>query len=92
MTKLTKEELKENLDAVTRFVYIEHGDEWHQFCKDNRDGKQDLEQLSTLVSSILNGYRVIIGKQELKNMVVIFTNMLADIEHRMEENEVDVKR
>jgi len=89
MTKLTKEELKENLDAITHFIYIEHGDEWHKFCKENRNDKQDLEQLSTLVSSILQGYRVIIGKYELENMLVVFANMLADIKHKMDENEVD---
>lgn len=92
MTKLTKEELKENLDAITHFVYVEHGDEWHEYCEKKRDGKQDIEQVSMLISSILGGYRVMIGKQELKNMLVVFANMLADIEHKMEENEVDVKR
>lgn len=59
MTKLTKEGLKENFDAIFQFVYIEHSDEWHEYCKKNRNGKQDLEQVSMLVSSILKGYRIV---------------------------------
>jgi len=91
MTKLIKEELKE-IDALIHFICVEHGDEWYEYCKKNRKGKQDLEQLSTLVSSILGGYRVITGKQELKDMLVMFDNMLADIVHKMDENEIDSER
>jgi len=92
MIKLTKEEFKENLDAIIRFIYIEHGDEWHKFCKENRKGKQDLEQVSMLISSILGGYRVMIGNQELKIMLVVFADMLADIKSKMYENEIDSER
>jgi len=63
MTNLTKEKLKENLDVVTHFIYIEHDDEWHEYCKKYRNGKVDLEHISTLINSILKGYRVIIGNR-----------------------------
>ena len=45
-----------------------------------------------LITSILKGYRVIIGKQELDNMIIMFANVLADIKYKMEENEVDGDR
>ncbi len=63
MTNLTKEKLKENLDIVTHFIYIEHGDEWHEYYKKYRNGKVDLEHISALINSILKGYRVIIGNR-----------------------------
>ena len=87
MIKLTKEELKENFDTIV--IYIEHGDEWREYCEKSRKGKQDLEQLSTLISSILKGYRIVIGKQELQNMLVVFANLLSDITHKMDENEFE---
>ena len=37
MIKLTKEELKENFDTIV--IYIEHGDEWREYCEKSRKGK-----------------------------------------------------
>ena len=62
MTKITKEGLKENSDAIFQFICIEHGDEWHEYCKKNRNGKHNLEQVSTLISLILENHQVILGK------------------------------
>lgn len=91
MTELTKEELKE-IDALIHFICVEHGDEWYEYGKKNRKGKQDLEQVSMLIYSILGGYRVMIGKQELENMLVVFANMSADIKSKMDENKIDSER
>ena len=74
MTKLTKEGLKENLDAILEFICVEHGDEWHEYCKKNRDGKHNLEQVSTLISLISGRHQVIIGKRKHEKGTTIFTN------------------
>ena len=74
MTKLTKEELKENLDTISQFIVIEHGEEWHEYCKKNRNGKQELEQVSTLISLMQENHQVILGKRKQENGNIIFTN------------------
>jgi hypothetical protein len=51
------EKLKKEFDLVTRFIYVlNHIDgthtSWMDFCEKEREGAQDIEQLSKLVSSV----------------------------------------
>jgi hypothetical protein len=71
MTVLTKEGLKENLDALVRFAYFQHHEEWLKFCDKERKGKQDVEELNMLIRSITddNPWRLILSMKSLERFM-----------------------
>lgn len=97
MTKIVRKELIEEMDAVTRFCYTLHGDEFREFCQKERGGKQSLEQLSMLVRSLtdLNPWRIILSKKTFLEMVNIiresrtnFNEILEKLKNIFTQNEL----
>jgi len=67
------EKSKKEFDVVMRFIYVlNHSDEshmsWMDFCNKERNGRQDMEELSKLVSSIASPrpWRFIVGEKDME--------------------------
>lgn len=50
--KIDKEQLKEEFESISAFLYVIHTDEWMKYCKEHRNNNQSLENLSCLIQSI----------------------------------------
>ena len=96
MTILTKKGLKENFDSLVYFTYNLHMSEWNEYCKKERKGKQDVEELSMLVSSITSPspWRMIISIQTFERLAYYMseytkktTNLLNSLTDKLKENE-----
>lgn len=73
MTKITKEGLKEEWDVLNGFFSL-HGLEWLEYCEKHRNGKQDFEQLSALISSITspNPWRLIVPSKYFSDLATAY--------------------
>lgn len=89
MTTITKEGLKENLHVLTRFAYELNHEKWLKFCEKERNGKQDIGELSMLIQSIttVKPWRVIISSAKMEKITKVVADLFAEIQTRMDENE-----
>jgi len=89
MTKITKEGLSENLQALVAFVYNLNMEKWIEYCNEHRSGKQDVEELTMFIRSITapKPWRVIVSSKGIDKIVNGLADWFADIQIKMDENE-----
>lgn len=65
------DKLQEEIKTIFDFIYIKHPNEWYVYCKTNRNGRQDIEQLSKIESSILkpNPWRFFVEKKTIMGII-----------------------
>ena len=88
MTELTKDGIRENFNALCGFIAA-HSDEWREFCIKERNGKQDIEEISMLITSTTSprSWRVIVSAQKLDRMSQVIAEVLGEIKDKMKEHE-----
>lgn len=83
---ITRAMLEEEAKAIYEFIYIEHFEDWYDYCKTRRakrtDGlgeNQSLEATSLLVNSLTNGgypSRFIVYREELDRLARFGENLI----------------
>lgn len=70
MTKITRKGLLEEMGAISKFNYGVVHKQWLEFCKTRPDGKQSLEELSMLVTSLTDNepWRVTLSKPQVQEI------------------------
>jgi len=75
MAGIDVEQLMKEFDDVSQFIYIcNHSDSshksWLDFCKEKRNGRQDLEQLSKLMNSLSapNPWRFVVDLETVRGL------------------------
>lgn len=95
MTKISKKILLEEFNALTDFCWG-HREEWTKFCQERRNGKQSVEQLSTLVRSITSEkpWRTVISMESLENLArtmcdnhTVLLKFVNELQEKMKENQ-----
>jgi len=95
------EKLKKEFDLVTRFIYVlNHTDgthtSWMDFCEKEREGAQDIEQLSKLMTSLTSpkAWRYVVGDETMKRVdrADKLEQIFAELFVGMEKVKEDVRR
>ena len=86
MNETELNQIKKEFDIITDFIYNRHKDDWMDYCKENRNGKQDLEKISTLIVSTTNSvpWRYIIEKETIDRLITMSLSSIKELRYLIE--------